>query len=187
MNTLKFSIDHEDLFLLHAEVKELYAFSEKHKGDSIALLFGGRKQIKAVKKMFDYLVRYRFNPQKLYACIRESIQRLNLLFHALTKFEYIDWYDRKLSDFLVAFLKKLEVLLPQGECVQLWLFDKDALEDVPEKKRYLPGFCDWKRQRCRFKVVVFVDSPCIRPVALFRQLSFILWRTPAPLSFDYNH
>jgi len=182
MNTIKFSIDHEVLFLLHDEVKELCAFSEKHLGDSTALLLDGLKQIKAVKKMFDYLVRYRFNAQKLESSIRESIQRLNLLFHRLIEFEYIDWCDSKLSDFLLAFLNKLKALLPQGECVQLWLFDKDALEDVSEEKRYLPGFCDWKRQKSRKNsVFTFVDAPIFKPVALFRQLSLMLWETTKAL------
>jgi hypothetical protein len=174
----KFSISNDVLFSLHSEIKDLLNFSEKHRHHSTALLFDGDRHIKAVKKMFDSLVRYQFDAKKLESKIRESIQRLNLLFHWLSDFES---HDRELYRSLSLFIEKLGTLLPAEASIQLLLFSTDAVEDTPEKKRVLPGFFAWKKQKCRARLVFDIEElPFVRPRSPFQQLSLSLWGTPAP-------
>jgi hypothetical protein len=174
----QFSISNEVLFSLHSEIKDLSDFSEKHHHHNTALLFNGDRHIKAVKKMFDSLVRYKFDLKKLESKIRESIQRLNLLFHFLSDYESL---DLELRHLLSSCLKKLGELLPQEVSVQLWLFDKNDLDDTPEEKRVLPGFFAWKQQKCRARLVFDVEElPFMRPRSPFQQLSLPLWKPPAP-------
>jgi hypothetical protein len=174
----KFSISNESLFSLHSEIKDLLDFSENHRHHSTALLFNGDRHIKIVKKMFDSLVRYKFDAKKLEDKIRESIQRLNLLFHFLSDYEEIDLQLRHL---LSSYIKKLGELLPQEVSVQLWLFDKNDLDDTPEEKRILPGFLAWTKQKCRRRLVFDVEAlPFVRPRSPFQQLSLPLWKPAAP-------
>jgi hypothetical protein len=172
-----FYIRHDTLFSLHDEIIDLLSFATENLSHSTALLFDGYKNIKAVKKMFDYLVRYKFDSQKLEERVRESIQRLHLLFRWLRDDEQ---QDRELRRLLSSLLEKLRGLLPQDAMVQLWLFDKNTLEDTPEEKCVLPGFFAWKKQRCRARLVFHDEMPFVRPRSPFQQLSLPLWKPPVP-------
>ncbi|NJL51211.1 MAG: hypothetical protein HC930_01515 [Hydrococcus sp. SU_1_0] len=135
------SVSFDTLLELQQDFRQLFAWVQKNRYESVTVMLGGYSHIKTAKKLLDALVNYRYTPSKLATALMTGIQKLNLLFHHLsTESRNDDPSDRPLRKMLSALLDKLGSLLPQDAGVQLLLFGEDEYQQEGWVKTHFPRF-----------------------------------------------